>query len=289
VAFGSEVFIVMKSYCDGSGTSDASPFVVLAGIAAEESLWSGFERGWGEVLKARDPIAPYLHMREVVPGKGPFKDENGWDDDKRVNLVQDCLAYSSPLDKREFCTFICTVDMRLYRRLKENGAKLPSVWRICDHFVPVGMFTWYLNEFQSRRLPELNFEFDQNERFIGPFQQLVRKNQRKTWSGLYNHWDVIKQISSANMRNTLPLQLADMIAWGYHRKMTPPREEAAWSRLTFFTEKVHPFFRKDVGKEELLAMVQYANIGTVVEDYFDSKSPTFPPPTDRLPPAGRVS
>jgi len=231
----------MKSYCDGSGTLDSSPFVVLAGVAAEESLWAGFERGWREVLRSRSPIAPYLHMREVVPGKGPFK---SWDEDKRVNLVQDCLAYSSQLDKTEFCTFICTVDMRLYRSLKANGAKLPSVWRICNHFVPVGMFAWYLNEFHSRKLPELYFEFDQNERFIGPFQELVRKNQRKTWGGLYNHWDVIKQIVPADMRNALPLQFADMIAWGYHRKMTPPREGAAWSRLTLFTEKVHPFFAR---------------------------------------------
>jgi hypothetical protein len=267
--------VAMKAFCDGSGNADTSPFVVLAGVTSEESEWAFFENEWGRILRDRYPIAPYLHMKEIVLGKGPFRDENGWDDAKRVQLVQDCLVFSQKLDKRKFCTFICSIDMRMYRHIRDKGFNLPSVSRICNKFVPQAIFKWYLDKFSQWELAELYYTFDQNERFIGPFRTLVTKCQKKSWSGLYNHWDIIKQMAPADMRNALPLQLADMIAWAHHRRLTPHREGLAWSHLGKLTDSVHPFYRKEVGKNELVGIAKYLHIGTVVEDYLNSL--TFPP------------
>jgi hypothetical protein len=248
----------------------------LAGVAAEESVWLGFERDWERILKNRQPIAPYLHMNEIAPvgGRGPFKDENGWTDEKRATLVGDCLAYSSRLDKDRFRSFICTIDMRVYRRLKQEGASLPSVARICNKYVPMNIFAWYLEKFAALNLPEMYYEFDQNERFMGPFQTLVTRLQKRTWRGLYTAFDAIKQIAPANMRNALPLQLADMIAWAHHRKLTPHREGLAWERLHFFTDKVLPFRRMDVDEAALNVIALNTKFGTYADEYFDSL--TFP-------------
>lgn len=273
---GKEVFVAMKAYCDGSGSADTSPFVVLAGVAAEESVWNAFERDWDRILKDRRPIAPYLHMNEVAyfGGRGPFKNENGWTDEKRTALVHDCLAYFAQLDKTKFRAFICTIDMREYRRVKQEGASLPSVARICNKYVPMNIFAWYLENFTAWSLPELYYEFDQNERFIGPFQTLVAKLQKRTRRGLYTAFDAIKQIAPANMRNALPLQLADVIAWAHHRKLTPHKEGLAWERLHFFTDKVLPFRRKDIDEIDLKVIALNSKFGTYADEYFDSL--TFP-------------
>jgi Protein of unknown function (DUF3800) len=266
----------MRAYCDGSGNIDGSAFVVLSGVAAEESVWKGFAREWCAILGDRQPPAPYLHMKEVVAGKGPFLDENGWDDHKRIKLIQDCLMFSQTIDKKKFCTFICSVDMSAYRRIRDAGVALPSVPRICNKFVPMSVFKWYLNNFNRWNLPELHYEFDQNERFVGPFSTLVRRLQKKSRSGLYNHWDIIKEIGPADMRRSLPLQLADMLAWAHHRKLTPHKEGLKWSHLHVMTDAVLPFFRKDVTERELIYIANYVGFGTVVDDYFDEF--TFPNP-----------
>ena len=229
-----------------------------------------FEREWLRILNNRTPVAPYLHMNEVSSGGGPFHDKYGWDDAKRGDLIRDCLFFSQTLDKTCFRTFICSVDMTMYRKLKESCRLLPSVAEICNRFVPRQIFNWYLENFSQWKVPELYYFFDQNERFEGRFHALVKKHQKKSWAGLYNHWDTIKNVSSANMRSTLPLQLADMLAWAHHRKLTPHAKDLKWSHLHTMTDAVLPFSRKDFGAKELEVTAGYADVENIVSEYFNS-------------------
>ena len=141
-----------------------SRFVVLAGVAAEESVWAGFERDWKAILEDRDPIAPYLHMNEIVAGSGPFHNDEGWDEDKRRQLITDCLLYSQILDTQKFKTFVCTVDMTVYRNLAAIHTRYPTVAAICNKNVSMEIFKWYLEEFSSRQKPELYYFFDQDDK-----------------------------------------------------------------------------------------------------------------------------
>src|ERR1039458_3865080 len=57
---GSELLIAMKCYFDGSEGQDTNgdSWVTLAGLAAPDRSWSGFESAWGGMLHKRYPIAP---------------------------------------------------------------------------------------------------------------------------------------------------------------------------------------------------------------------------------------
>ena len=270
---GHEVLIPVRAFCDGSGSMKTSRFVVLAGVAAEESVWAGFERDWDAILKARDPIAPYLHMNEVVAGEGSFHNDNGWDDDKRRQLITDCLLYSQTLDKLKFKTFICSVDMEVYRRLRAVHPHFPTVASICNKNVSMEIFKWYLEEFSSRQRVELYYFFDQNEKFKGPFEQLKIKRQKKTWSGLYNAWDIIRGVHNENMRTTLPLQLADMLAWAHHRRLTPSTKDLSWSSLHIMLDAVLPFRRREAGEKYLSHIAEWLDHGGIVKDYLETLNP----------------
>lgn len=266
---GSEVLIALKAYCDGSGDAKRSEFIVLAGVAAEESVWACFEREWAQVLGNRSPVAPYLHMNEVVSGNGSFSDKNGWDETKREHLVRDCLFYAQTMDKLLFRSFVCSLDMKKYREIKASIPKFPSVPTLCNRYVGIQIFRWYLENFTTWKTPELYYFFDQNEKFIGPFQSMIKRRQKKSHRGLYNHWDIIKNIAPANMRITLPLQLSDMLAWAHHRRLHPHREGLKWSHLHTMTDAVIPFTRKEYGANDLDHIARWMAIGNVVETYFD--------------------
>jgi hypothetical protein len=238
---------------------------VLAGVAAEESIWAGFERDWSCILADRSPTAPYLHMNEVSHGFGSFKDEDGWDESKRRALVKDCLFFAQTLDKSKFRSFICSIDMKRYRELKSEGELIPSAFSMCNHWVPRQMFKWYLDNFGQWNLPELYYFFDQNEKFIGPFAALVKRGQKK--SRLTNHWFMIRQISPANMRFTPPLQLADMLAWAHYRKLTNPDPHLNWSSLHIVTDAILPVTRKHIDAEQLDLLASHGNFGNI---YFDA-------------------
>jgi hypothetical protein len=205
-------------------------------------------------------------MKELASGFGCFSNRNGWDDAKREALVRDCLFYVQTLDKQGFRTFICSVDMQKYREIKAYGGTLPSPYLLCNHWVPRQILKWFLERFDKWRSRDISYFFDQNERFKGPFELLLRQGQKKT--RISNHWHLIKCISAANMRATFPLQLADLIAWGHHRKLCEQYSKARWSSLHVFTDAVLPFTRKDIDADQLDVMALYAKVGYVTKDYF---------------------
>jgi hypothetical protein len=255
---GDEVLVAMKAYCDGSGSFESSKFVVLAGVAASEGVWAGFEENWNGILNARSPVAPYLHMKEIAAASGPFSDERGWTDLKRQQLLTDCLVYVQHLDKKLFRTFICSIDMQKYRTLVSEGKLLPSAVKICNHNVPQRIFGWYLKNFEQWISREIYYFFDQNERYKGPFENHVRK--QKKLSRVSNAWHMIRSVTSVDMRFYTPLQLADLIAWAHQRKLNGD-PDAKWASLHKFTDAILPFTRMDVAANQLELMAEVSAFG----------------------------
>lgn len=255
---GDEALVAMKAYCDGSGSFESSKFVVLAGVAASEGVWAEFEENWKDILNARDPVAPYLHMKEVAAASGPFSDEKGWNDLKRQQLLTDCLMYVQHLDKKLFRTFICSIDMQRYRALISEGKLLPSAVKICNHNVPRRIFDWYLKNFEQWISHEIYYFFDQNERYKGPFENQVRKQQKL--SRVSNAWHMIRAVTSVDMRFYTPLQLADLIAWAHQRKLNGD-SEIKWASLHKFTDAILPFTRMDVAANQLDLMAEVSAFG----------------------------
>lgn len=266
---GDECLTVMKAYCDGSGNARTSNVLVLAGVAADESVWKQFEPEWDRVLKDRDPIAPYLHMKEVASGSKPFRNKDGWDDTKREFLVRDCLMYAQSLDKQLFRTFVSSIEMPAYRRLKQQYSNFPSVATLSNKAVSIRVFRWYIENFPNWKQAELYYFFDQNEIFAGPFRMLWKRRERRMRRGLYNPWSLIRNVETANMRFTPQLQLADLIAWAHHRKLSPESHGKKWASLHTFTDSVLPFTRRDYREQDLQIIAQWVGVGNVIDYYFD--------------------
>jgi hypothetical protein len=73
-SIGNDILIAMKCFWDGSyGESESGDeWITLAGFAAPDAVWAEFDDRWNTMLKERYPIAPYIHMIEMLDGEDPF-------------------------------------------------------------------------------------------------------------------------------------------------------------------------------------------------------------------------
>ena len=257
----------MKAYCDGSGSFDTSNHVVLAGVAASESVWRDFSENWHRILCQRNPTAPYLHMRELVHGQGAFADNHGWTEPKRHQLVMDLVMYVQHIDKKLFRSFICSIDMKKYRELDVRPELfMPTPVSILNAFVPTQMFKWFCDTFEQWESKEIYYFFDQNERFKGAFEKQVLR--RKKASRLSNSWHMVKGIGSVDMRDFPEMQLADLLAWSHHRKLNS-NPDARWASVHVFTDAVLPYTRKDFDAQALDWIATAGQIDSAAKTYFD--------------------
>ena len=100
----------MRFYFDGSeGREDNDDrWLTLAGFAAGDTFWNVSYKQWNHMLHERYPIAPYVHMWELLQGKDPLERVNGWTDDRVLSLVHDAVDLLRDMDQTAFCSFVCT-------------------------------------------------------------------------------------------------------------------------------------------------------------------------------------
>ena len=112
----------MKCYYDGSLGDDASgdSWITLGGVAATDSAWAEFDLKWNRMLKERYPVAPYIHMIDVMGHDDPF--DYGWDRQKKRQLISDAIVVLSQMDKLEFRWFRCSINQTamIGFRISEN-------------------------------------------------------------------------------------------------------------------------------------------------------------------------
>jgi hypothetical protein len=249
----------MKAYFDQSGSD--GKYLVLTGVAGTDSAWAGFDDIWRNILADRDPKAPYIHMRQLIPLRKPFLAELGWDDQKADRLVTACLLYVQHLDKKNFRTFTCSIDLAEYREFVDNGESLPDIYKICSYFCPEWMIRWYLKNFHEWYPEEMHFYFDQGEKHKGVFEKRWNRGM-KSGNGLSNHWHLVKSVTSAISQDTPALQLADVLAWGQNRRFMVENygTNPSWQHLAKIAESILPFFRKDVCRRDFEVLARAARI-----------------------------
>jgi len=242
----------MKAFLDCSGSKKKN-FLVLSAVAATDNAWGDFADHWKKMLADREPKAPWLHMRQLAHLRGPFKAEHGWDADKAAKLVTDALVYAQHLDKQDFKLFTCSIDMREYRKVEDQGIPLPHYYSLCNRYTAVEVMKWYLAKFHDVFPQELNFYFDQGERFRGFFEYQWVKG-KKSGRGLMNHWHLVKTVAPLDAKETPELQLADLCAWACHRSLTTEdaKESTAFHHLSHIAEKILPFRRMPIDATWLL-------------------------------------
>jgi len=214
--------IAMRCYFDGSEGSDdgGAKWLTLAGYIASDGFWGRFQGKWETMLKERYPIAPYIHMNPLVMHEDPFERVVGWTNGKMTELVTDAIMVLNGLDKEEFCSFACSIDLNAHKRLIAEGVKMPSEpIEILTHACVLGAFTWYFRN-RPGKMEMAYIFFDQGE----PFLEIIRK----IWMGksapgrvtVEPIWGLIAGVQPMDMRNTPPIQAADMLAWARTRSLS---------------------------------------------------------------------
>ncbi len=262
---GHEVIVSVKAFFDSSGKIDGSKFWVLAGVAASERVWGEFDVRWDEILKARTPVAPYLHMRELVSASGAYTEELGWDDTKRQKLLNDCFLYAYNLDKEQFRSFVATLDMTCLRALRLGKSAMPSAVELLNYYVPSKVFEWFCDNINTQKLREAYFYFDQGEPFRGPFENLVRR--RKKSSRISNAWHMVKIVAPLDMRDAPQLQLADLVAWSHYRKHSAS-PASKWHSMSVFTDAGLPSTRVELDRNNLLLILKWVRSNPKLGELF---------------------
>jgi hypothetical protein len=202
--------ITLQAYFDSSGkvNDPNTHFLTLAGYIGIPDAWLQFAESWNRILKRFGH--PYLHMREKSP----------------LLLIQDlfneCFSPTGWEDfKDKFYGASCTVNLEDYRKICNEmpSCSFKEPEAICVDFV-ITIALMALPE--NRNLPygkegQIEVIFDQGEPFM---EKVVRIWQAEYKSELKSPLKLIRNIETADMRNTVGLQAADFLAWLTNRYYT---------------------------------------------------------------------
>jgi hypothetical protein len=218
-----DILIALRAYLDSSGKlGGKDDFITLAAVAANDDMWTEFETAWDKILLDHAPPAKYIHMREVFRLIDGFDKDKGWDHDKAFGVVDECLVYMSHLDKKRFCMFYCSVDLRAWDKLRAETYQMPDPVELCNQYCSETVLGWYLSRYRGVidiHNDTVKYFFDKDEYFKEPFEAKAKRERelsegRERW-GI---WNLIVQVSAVDMRNTPGIQAADIIAWGRNRE-----------------------------------------------------------------------
>lgn len=208
-------------------------------MAADDSVWAEFDRGWKDILSSHNPPAPYMHMKDAIPLNEPFTRSNGWDNRKVYHLIHKLIKFMSGMDKNKFRQFVCTIDMDAYRKLEASGIRMDTPLDICNG-CPEVILKWYIKDYPGI-IEHLHFFFDQTEPFEDNFRKLWKAQKQNSF---YPHgndifWGLIKTVTSADMRDRPALQAADMLAWSVNRDLTSTHDRPMKS-LAYMMHQIIP-------------------------------------------------
>jgi len=75
-------------FLDESGKFADSDFVCMAGYISDDEGWTQFFEKWRKLLLR--PEIPYIHMKEMISIRGPYKDL-GWTSEQRDGILNEFI------------------------------------------------------------------------------------------------------------------------------------------------------------------------------------------------------
>ena len=216
------MLIVMKLHLDGSEGDDdgGRKWMTLAGYIASDGFWRDFDDRWTTMLHNRYPVAPYIHMNELMGWDDPFERVNGWTDRRKEELILDAVKLLQSINKRAFCSFLCRIDLSGHAALIAEGASLKPPEFMCADACISQSFKWYISEHPDH-LEAAHIFSDRDEPYIKEFKkEWARHQEPKRLIKPGNLWGWIASIEEVNMRETPATQACDMVAWAESRSVS---------------------------------------------------------------------
>lgn len=221
------LLIAMRLYLDGSESfGDGDRWLTLAAMVASDSIWAEFQNRWDAMLRSRYPIAPFIHMTDLINSIDPFERAAGWTEGKKRQLVYDAGEVLRSIPGNQLCAVYCTVNLSARERLVAKGFDLGDPAAICVENCLAHAWKWHLNK---HGLETVYLYFDRGERFRPAiYGQWLAHNRN-----LIKHrlWGFIGGMPEVDMRFTPPVQAADIVAWAISRAHSPRADDDVWATL----------------------------------------------------------
>jgi hypothetical protein len=169
--------IAMRYHFDGSETSgDGDQWMTLFCLVASDVLWSVFQKDWEQMLRDRYPIAPYLHMTDLITGNDPYERCAGWTDEKKRQLVHDAGEVLNAFRKDRLCAAYCTINLSARARLASEGILISDPAAICAENCLYSGLRWTMAE---NHLEISYLFFDQDEPYLPTIRGRWRAHERR--------------------------------------------------------------------------------------------------------------
>jgi hypothetical protein len=156
----------------------------------------------------------------MISGVDPFERVVGWTNEKLNQLIFDSINLLQGLDKKAFCSFICSVNTSARSRLVEAGVIIPKPETICAQWCVRKASDWYLREHPDKIEPMTIF-YDRGEKFFGSIKDTWLKERtppNRVARKLF--WDLVKNVVDDDMAYSPGIQAADMLAWSRSRGLS---------------------------------------------------------------------
>jgi len=243
----------MRCYFDGSqGNDDRSgQWLTLAGYMASDAVWATFQKQWEAMLRNRYPIAPYVHMCEMVANVDPFERIAGWTEERINQLVLDSLLILQDLDKHNFRSFTYSVDLTARKKLLAEGYEIHDPYDICAKSCVALAFEWHYDT-RPHKAELSSIFFDRGEAFMASIRpEWLREKTPPGKVSLGSFWDWIVDIRDLDMREHPPIQAADVLAWARTRGLS--KKERRWRFLEEIMRQIIPSSSIKFGEIEMRA------------------------------------
>jgi hypothetical protein len=194
-------------FLDESGKLADSDFVCLAGYISDDDGWSQFSEKWGKLLLQYK--IPYVHMKEMVHIKGPYKDL-GWTPERRDEILNKFIDVIRAHIQAGFCV---AVDAKYLRGMNADARKnIGDPAYFCFHRI-LGLVIRKLKSVGYQ--PGVSVTFDDCEEFSVKCYQIWSKLRKKVPD--VHHY--LPSITFADDQSFWPLQAADILAWTTHKSL----------------------------------------------------------------------
>lgn len=209
---------VLRSFFDGGNHADSRvhEVVVLAAISGTRVQWQSLKHEWISLMK-RGGADRCFHTTNLVALSGPFSRDNGWNEDRRDQLLGRCVSLLEGHIAHKITAgypgrlglypFTVTVNLSHHKRARADNPDVPNnANTICAVQAFGSCLAWGL---ENMKVDSYKMVFDRGEPFKGHAEDRVaNKNFREQFPYLAK-----VSITEADAAGIPELQIADLYAW----------------------------------------------------------------------------
>jgi hypothetical protein len=227
---------VFTAFSDESGSGNQRGSFVVGGCVADIDSWTYFSRAWQERVLNTEPAIPYLHMVEIR--REAFKRQHRISDlqaEDRIRMAVEIIEATGALST--IVSHVDTGDLTdiLQGKLKAHGVRLRAGVDEPDYicFLGYAYLTVRYVHHNFHDVEKVDFVVSRKGKITGQmkfFHQELKDFIQERHPELA---EIVGDLASADMKEMVPLQAADMFCWHIRQRY----EEGGEQRFKCWAER----------------------------------------------------